>query len=196
MFEYPSRLAAIALLLVALSPGCSKKSEPIPVAEVSEEMAPRVALAEKALDELKATLGGRLKSGLANGVGDAVAGCSKDAGPLTQKVASKHGLALGRSSHRLRNPANGARPWVAQWLQKNSAGGWKPGKTVVYDLGNKLGVLRPIPTADKCLLCHGSPATLSAPIKAELAKSYPNDKATGFAVGDLRGVFWAEVSKK
>ncbi len=31
---------------------------------------------------------------------------------------------------------------------------------------------------------------------AALAKSYPDDRATGFAVGDLRGVLWVELTKR
>ncbi len=43
------------------------------------------------------------------------------------------------------------------------------------------------PTMELCLACHGS--ELGEPVKAVLAKHYPDDRATGFRVGDLRGAF-------
>jgi len=33
-------------------------------------------------------------------------------------------------------------------------------------------------------------------VKAEVARRYPRDQATGFAAGDLRGFFWVEVKKR
>jgi hypothetical protein len=56
-------------------------------------------------------------------------------------------------------------------------------------------VIAPIPTQPLCLTCHGDPATFSPELKEALAVHYPNDQATGFKAGDLRGVFWAEVPK-
>jgi hypothetical protein len=41
-----------------------------------------------------------------------------------------------------------------------------------------------------CLVCHGE--TLAPEIAAQIAAQYPEDQATGFADGDLRGVFWVE----
>jgi hypothetical protein len=41
-----------------------------------------------------------------------------------------------------------------------------------------------------CLTCHGS--NLDADIAASIAERYPEDRATGFEAGDLRGVFWVE----
>jgi hypothetical protein len=36
-------------------------------------------------------------------------------------------------------------------------------------------------------MCHGS--NIASPIAAKINKLYPNDKATGFKLGDLRGAF-------
>ena len=41
-----------------------------------------------------------------------------------------------------------------------------------------------------CLTCHGS--DIDANIAEALAERYPADEATGFATGDLRGVFRVE----
>ena len=47
--------------------------------------------------------------------------------------------------------------------------------------------MKAIPTKGLCLTCHGE--TLSEPVKAALLKHYPDDTATGFNVGDIRGAF-------
>ena len=54
-----------------------------------------------------------------------------------------------------------------------------------------LGYVEPIRIEALCLNCHGE--TLTEPVQARLAELYPEDRATGFADGDLRGLFWAVV---
>jgi hypothetical protein len=47
--------------------------------------------------------------------------------------------------------------------------------------------MKPIPVQAICLNCHGSDEQISPAVKAELAKYYPHDRATGYSVGNLRG---------
>jgi hypothetical protein len=46
-------------------------------------------------------------------------------------------------------------------------------------------VLQPL-----CVACHGK--FLAPDVAAIIEEAYPEDQATGFEVGDLRGVFWVE----
>jgi hypothetical protein len=49
-------------------------------------------------------------------------------------------------------------------------------------------------TADATTLaCHGPEEALQPEVRAALDQRYPEDRATGYAAGDLRGAFWAEV---
>jgi hypothetical protein len=66
-------------------------------------------------------------------------------------------------------------------------------EAVVVDLGDRVGVLRPLPTAATCTKCHGTVERLSPDVRDLLATAYPQDKATGFEEGDLRGFIWAEA---
>ena len=52
--------------------------------------------------------------------------------------------------------------------------------------------MQAIPTAQMCLNCHGS--ELSGPVKESLQALYPQDQATGFRAGDLRGAFSLQKS--
>ena len=47
--------------------------------------------------------------------------------------------------------------------------------------------MKAILTVKPCLICHGQ--AVDAELRAHLAELYPSDKATGFALGDIRGAF-------
>ena len=53
-----------------------------------------------------------------------------------------------------------------------------------------MGYVEPIVAQPLCLTCHGK--AISEATRAALAERYPDDKATGFEKGDLRGLFWVE----
>ncbi len=51
-----------------------------------------------------------------------------------------------------------------------------------------------IPTAaEPCLMCHGS--GLDPALKAEIERLYPDDQATGFKAGELRGAFTVTIRR-
>ena len=45
----------------------------------------------------------------------------------------------------------------------------------------------------QCLACHGLKEQISPEVQAQLDRLYPEDQATGFNEGDLRGWFWVNV---
>jgi hypothetical protein len=48
-----------------------------------------------------------------------------------------------------------------------------------------------------CLQCHGKPGTdISEATTAKLRQLYPNDKATGYGINELRGIWVVEMNKK
>ena len=53
-----------------------------------------------------------------------------------------------------------------------------------------MGYVEPIVMQPMCLTCHGE--SLAPEIAARISEVYPDDQATGFKVGDFRGVFWVE----
>jgi hypothetical protein len=123
----------------------------------------------------------------------AVAVCSVEAPMLATTIRGETGVALGRSSLRLRNPANVAPGWVQAWLVaqgERPAAGVVPLATVV---DGKARVIKPIAVEAPCLVCHGPKETLAPDVRAELATRYPADTASGYVLGDLRGALWAEV---
>ena len=81
---------------------------------------------------------------------------------------------------------------IAEYLKKYARSGAKAPLEVMKEEGYWV-VVAPILTQPLGLNCHGDPATFSPELKKALSESYPDDQATGFAAGDLGGVFWAKL---
>jgi hypothetical protein len=141
------------------------------------------------LTGFKQQLQGALKAGLADGPVAAIAACSIEA-PRIAAAASRDGVRVGRASHRLRNPANAPPTWVAPILAAyvDDPTDVEP-RTVELDEGRN-GYVEPIVMQPVCSTCHGK--SIGPEIAARLDELYPEDHATGFDVGELRGVFWVE----
>ena len=190
-------LAALASLSVA---GCRKEFTPRDYAldRAPSELRYAAAEAESTIAFLQRRLGARLKSELERaGPVVAVAVCRDSAQIMTADVAEQWGIQVGRTSHRLRNPANAPREWARAYVAAVDSGAKASQvKSILVDLDDRVGVLQPIATAALCVQCHGAPDSLSADMKRVLSESYPEDQAIGFAEGDLRGFFWAEAARR
>lgn len=180
------------------SPETTPDSSPVaasPAASVTPEADSAKAAAQAAFQEF----GGRLKKELmsaieSGGPVQAVEVCHSRAPLIATEVSDTLGLEMGRSSHKTRNPDNAPSPAVAAFLEKYSEQKAADVPVEVVEEGDHQLVIAPIPTAPLCLTCHGDPATFSPELKGALEKFYPQDQATGFEVGDMRGVFWAKVA--
>jgi len=155
---------------------------------------PGIEVAEAAIRDLQQRLSARLQEELKKGgPAGAMAVCRDEAQALTAETARALGIRVGRSSHRLRNPGNVAPAWAEPWVQAGAGRKAASAEAVVVDLGDRVGVLRPLPTLSVCAQCHGPVERLSPEVRALLATAYPQDRATGFEEGDLRGFIWAEA---
>ena len=173
-------------------------SEPSAIGRTPETHTERVAArrAEEAAHQLGRTLKRRLLAAMTEGPEAAARACAADAQGLTRQVAEAQQARVGRSSLRLRNPDNRGPTWVTEWLE---AQGERPAEGVAKQVGIAAGdppiarFVGPIALEGPCVLCHGETGALSEPVRAVLAAHYPEDRATGYAVGDLRGAMWAEM---
>lgn len=60
--------------------------------------------------------------------------------------------------------------------------------------GRYLRYLRPLLTGPMCLTCHGEKQQIPADVKAILAEKYPDDRATGYHTGDVRGAVSVKIA--
>jgi hypothetical protein len=56
-------------------------------------------------------------------------------------------------------------------------------------------VYKPVAVTSKCLICHGNPADQSPALRGKLKALFPEDQATGYKVGEWRGVIRVTVGE-
>jgi len=132
----------------------------------------------------------------AKGVAGAIPVCKEEAPALIKEKRKETGWEIRRVSLKTRN-AERATPdlWEVRQLADfniRAATGEKPetlekSEIVIIDGKQVFRYMKALPVADVCLKCHGPADSLDAGLKAELAKSYPHDLATGYATGQVRG---------
>lgn len=145
-----------------------------------------------ALLPFKTSLKGALVAGLEEGPVSAISVCRMEAPKLAEK-ASTAGVRVGRTSRKLRNPANAPKAWMEPFLERygNDPESREPGVAIVDE--QTVGYVEPIFVQPMCLTCHGE--TLAPELASKLDELYPSDEARGYVAGDLRGVFWAELPR-
>lgn len=126
----------------------------------------------------------------------AIQACHIDVIGVTQRIGREKGIAAGRTSDRLRSPTNAPRTWAAPLVKANAGRLARDVDGFAVDLGDAVGVLRPIAQRPMCASCHGPAETMTPIVRAALRDRYPVDRATGFTEGEIRGWFWVEVPKK
>ncbi|HEV8647664.1 MAG TPA: DUF3365 domain-containing protein [Burkholderiales bacterium] len=142
-------------------------------------------------------LGALLKKEMAAGGPDnAIAVCRDTAPDLAGDLSRKTGARVSRVSLKTRNPLLGQPdPWEQRVLaefDQQAAQGAKPetlerSEVVTEPQGRFFRYLKAIPVQPLCLTCHGTTDSIPNPVKARLATDYPHDRATGYALGQIRG---------
>lgn len=143
------------------------------------------------MESLGSQLKGALESGGPTG---ALAVCQQVALPLTAAAGeSLDGVTIRRTSLRPRNPANAPDPVDREVLEAMAS--QSPPQVELRREGAVTRYYQPLVVQELCLTCHGDPATFPAELTSALASLYPGDTATGYAVGDLRGVVRVDVTQ-
>lgn len=131
------------------------------------------------------------------GVVGAIPVCKEKAPQLLAELRQKTGWDIRRVSLKARNPGTGTPDvWEARQLADfniRAAEGARPDQLEVSEIVTETGgrryfrYMKALPVVEVCTHCHGAPSALSADLRAELAKDYPHDAATGYGVGQIRG---------
>jgi len=172
-------LWVVALVFLAL--GCKSFDEPKYLQAGAEAVLP-----------FKRNLKAALTTALRESPSSAIAACRVQA-PKLAAEASADGVRVGRTSKKLRNPANAPKPWMEPVLERYASEPEGREPVVVSIDRNTVGYIEPIYLQPMCVTCHGQ--TIAPELQTMLDELYPDDEATGYAPGDLRGVFWAELPR-
>jgi hypothetical protein len=191
---------AIALLLSSVT-GCTKSEHDAVSNESNQNVFPvnivvgatpsesdkSAMLAAK--DALFNRLSGRLTEAMGSvGPSGAILVCSEEAKNIAEQVGAEHDVRIGRAGVRLRNPNNQPPAWASKLVEQKS-----DSPTFAVLSTEQSAALLPIQLQAQCVMCHGPKDQLSPDIQDQLAKLYPQDQATGFREGELRGWFWVET---
>lgn len=159
-------------------------------------VAEQVAAYADVIREFAETLQGHLQTAMAEGgPGNAIEVCSRVAPDIAASISEARNLEIGRTSLRVRNTANEPDQWerlVLEGFENARADGQEAQSlrhhdVVIEDGQPVLRYMQAIPTGGLCLTCHG--AELHADVRPALERLYPEDRAVGFAEGDVRGAF-------
>lgn len=157
------------------------------------------AIGQQMAISTKSQLGKNLMAALkAGGPTHAVDFCNTRAIPLTDSMATVHGASIQRVSDKPRNPDNAAnaaeRAHIAAFQAAITAG--ESPQPIVEEQADGVYFYAPILTNDMCLKCHGTPnETINAETLAMIQARYPNDKATGYAADQVRGIWRIKMNK-
>ncbi len=140
---------------------------------------------------LKGALQTAIKEG---GPVKAISVCNVRAPEIAAEL-SGGGWTVGRTSQRTRNPENRPDVWETMVLEAflDRAAAGESLKTMeqaaIVESGGArtYRYMKAIPTGEVCLTCHGS--DLEPELAAKIRAVYPEDRATGFKLGELRGAF-------
>lgn len=167
----------------------------LPFAAFSQDAPDPAVEGPKIIAEAFAKLSGALGEAISkSGPAGALSVCSERAPQIAKEVSEAHGVTLRRATHKPRNPKNAAdevekaamNAFMAAMAKKEAP---KP-QVITNDDGSR-SLIAPIVLGNPlCLQCHGTREKDIAPeTLAAIQKLYPDDKATGFQLGDLRGLW-------
>ena len=119
----------------------------------------------------------------------AIAFCNVRAMPLTESLAKANNCMIQRVSDKYRNPANKLTEYDKEmWKQLSSSTAVNP---ILVAENGQMVFYKPIKIAiPACLTCHGTAGKEMDTKTLEILKQkYPDDLATGYKEGDLRGLW-------
>ena len=192
-------LLAIGLAFGAFLYGCNSdenKTEEVVIVNAEETSDPGIDYLEegkKIAEQSQGALGKNLMNAIKTGGTEyAVEFCNIEAIPITDSMATLLGASVKRVTDKPRNPnneANEAEMEHLKYLKDEMAKGNSPQPKVVDINGRKVGYYA-IVTNEMCIKCHGDKGVTIEPATfAKIQKLYPTDKALGYKVEELRGMW-------
>ena len=152
-----------------------------------------IKLGNEIRDTVQAALKAKLVKAMQNGgPANAVQFCNAKALELTDSYNEKYFTEVKRVSDKNRNPNNSPNDKEAGVIEdfKNTLANGQPlSPKIAIDADGRKNYYAPIFTGGVCLTCHGNVKNMQPELITVLDSLYPNDKARGYSVDDLRGIW-------
>lgn len=187
-----SKLLTILIPLSGLLFACSSTPETAPVATFDPE--PWLEKGGRVQGASFAVLSTKLNAAMAeHGIAGAVQFCNQAAYPLTDTLSKMYDCSIRRVSLHPRNPLNQANEFefaILENWEKDVKNNVDPVAVVQELAPDTIMYYGPIRIQQGCLNCHGKIETeIATEVRSRLTELYPDDRATGYALGDLRGMW-------
>lgn len=136
----------------------------------------------------------RLQAGMAESPMAAIAVCQDEAPKIAERWSTE-AVMVRRTALKLRQPRNAASEADQATMlafSKRLAAGESASSVEEFSVtaDGSMRYARALVTEAPCLVCHGE--TLAPAIAKTIGERYPADRATGFRLGDLRGIVVVE----
>jgi hypothetical protein len=141
-------------------------------------------------------LGAQLRAALqAAGPESAMHICQQAAGLTTKAIGENFdGVSVRRTTLKPRNPGNAPDEIDKKVLNLLATADEIPNEHIEWT-GETGRYYKPLIIQEVCLKCHGDSSTFSPGLKNKLKSLYPDDLATGYGLGELRGVIRVDVER-
>jgi hypothetical protein len=125
----------------------------------------------------------------------AIGVCRERAPEMARSASAETGWTIRRVSQRPRNPRAVPDGWERAALEdfdRRAAAGESPTTLEKSELVQEDGravqrYMRALPVQQLCLQCHGAGDQLNPAVVQRLRELYPEDRGTGYSVGQIRG---------
>ena len=176
-----------------------KKGIPTATTDTSSQLKNPLEAGQEMAMKTKAVLGKYLVTAIQDkGTEGAIEFCSTRAIQITDSMSTVLGSRLKRVAVRNRNPLNLASANELSYIQEINASlarNEKP-KPQLKETTEIYTAYYPILTEQLCLQCHGDiKADIKPATHSTINRLYPGDKATGYKLNELRGIWVVEMKK-
>ena len=151
--------------------------------------------AEQTLQRLRQVMMLEMQNAMQGGVKQAIGVCRHLAPEIEEQIEKETGWQIRRTGLRVRNPENEPDTLERSMMmgfELRAMAGQGPEMLRSVRLLDRDGTqtvhfMQAIPTFDVCLACHGK--QIAPEVTTAIKELYPQDKAIGYEVGDIRGAF-------
>lgn len=130
----------------------------------------------------------------------AISVCALVAQDITRQFNEKSGQYVRRVSLGYRNPNDFPDEYERQKLESfDRLNREKKLESEYYEVVSEKGrdylrYLKPVIAGKMCLNCHGQPDEIPIGVQRIIQETYPNDRATGYLEGDVRGAVSVKIA--
>jgi hypothetical protein len=130
----------------------------------------------------------------------AISVCANVAQDITRQFNEKSGHYVRRVSLGYRNPNDSPDEYEQQKLESfDRRNREKKLESEYYEVVSEKGrdylrYLKPVIAGKMCLNCHGQPDEIPIGVQRIIQETYPNDRATGYLEGDVRGAVSVKIA--